>query len=107
LLSKMMVDDRVQVTGEEGLVGEVAFTGKHHWIQLGNFHGEEAAFPPKVLRDLKRQFSAGVQTVAVIPVLPHGVVQFGSRLSLMESMGFVYDVSCLMHQLGFIHGALQ
>ncbi|XP_027345137.1 transcription factor LHW-like isoform X2 [Abrus precatorius] len=47
-----------------------------------------------------------MQTVAVIPVLPHGVVQLGSFLPIMENLGFVNDVKNLILQLGCLPGAL-
>ncbi|XP_062082464.1 transcription factor LHW isoform X2 [Humulus lupulus] len=52
------------------------------------------------------QFSAGMQTVSVIPVPPHGVVQFGSSLAIMENIKFVNDVKSLILQLGSVRGAL-
>ncbi|XP_061342778.1 transcription factor LHW-like isoform X2 [Gastrolobium bilobum] len=47
-----------------------------------------------------------MQTIAVIPVLPHGVVQLGSFLPIMENMAFVSDVKSLILQLGCVPGAL-
>lgn len=52
------------------------------------------------------QFSAGIRTVAVIPVLGHGVVQLGSSLAIMENMAFLNDVKSLIDQLGCVSGAL-
>ncbi|KAJ8768224.1 hypothetical protein K2173_021164 [Erythroxylum novogranatense] len=103
LINKMMLNYQVNVVGE-GIVGRAAFTGKHYWIlankDIGNVH------PPEVLNELHHQFSAGMQTVAVIPVFPHGVVQLGSLLAITENMGFVNYVKSLILQLGCIPGAL-
>ncbi|KAL7154152.1 hypothetical protein ABFS83_04G216200 [Erythranthe nasuta] len=99
LVNKMMMDNQVNIVGE-GLVGRVAFTGNHQWIVSDNCFGE--AHPPEVLKEVCQQFSAGMQTVAVIPVLPHGVVQFGSFLTIRENMGFINDVISLLLQLGYL-----
>nr|KYP68668.1 putative basic helix-loop-helix protein At1g64625 family [Cajanus cajan] len=108
LLNKMMVNNSgggqsLCVAGE-GIVGRAAFTGNYQWILLNNFTRD--AYPPEVYPELHYQFSSGMQTVAVIPVLPHGVVQFGSFLPIMEDMGFVNDVKNLILQLGSVPGAL-
>ncbi|XP_075491629.1 transcription factor LHW-like isoform X4 [Primulina tabacum] len=103
LINKMMMDNQVNIVGE-GLVGRVAFTGNHQWILSENFRGE--AHPPEVLNEVCQQFSAGMKTVAVIPVLPHGVVQFGSYLTIGENLGFIHDVLTLVFQLGEVPGVL-
>ncbi|KAL3626955.1 hypothetical protein CASFOL_029168 [Castilleja foliolosa] len=99
LVNKMMMDNQVNIVGE-GLVGRVAFTGNHQWIQVENYYGD--AHPPEVQKEVSQQFAAGMQTVAVIPVLPHGVVQFGSFLAIMENIGFVNDATSLLLQLGYL-----
>ncbi|PIN10642.1 hypothetical protein CDL12_16763 [Handroanthus impetiginosus] len=104
LVNKMMMDNHVNIVGE-GLVGRVAFTGNHQWILSENYFRE--VHPPEVLKEVCQQFSAGMQTVAVIPVLPHGVVQFGSFLTMMENTGFVNDVTSLLLQLGYVSGLLS
>ncbi|KAL0389940.1 UNVERIFIED_CONTAM: Transcription factor LHW [Sesamum calycinum] len=86
------------------LVGRVAFTGNHQWILSENYYKE--AHPPEVLKEVNLQFSAGMQTIAVVPVLPHGVVQFGSYLKIMENMAFLNDVTSLVLQLGYVSGVL-
>ncbi|KNA09621.1 hypothetical protein SOVF_151900 [Spinacia oleracea] len=43
-----------------------------------------------------------LQTIAVIPIAPHGVVQLGSSLTIMETVGFVHDVRNFFLQLGCI-----
>ncbi|KAK4441331.1 Transcription factor LHW [Sesamum alatum] len=104
LVNEMMMDNHVKIVGE-GLVGRVAFTGNHQWILSENYCKE--AYPPEAQKEVYQQFSAGMQTVAVIPILPHGVIQFGSYLTIVENMGFVNDVLSLVHQLGYVPGVLQ
>ncbi|RZB75097.1 transcription factor LHW-like [Glycine soja] len=103
LINKMMVNNSVSIAGE-GIVGRAAFTGNYQWILLNNFTRD--AYPPEVYPELHYQFSAGMQTVAVIPVLPHGVVQLGSFSPIMEDIGFVNDVKNFILQLGCVPGAL-
>ncbi|KAJ1407475.1 hypothetical protein SESBI_24282 [Sesbania bispinosa] len=103
LINKMIVNNSVIVAGE-GIIGRAAFTGSHQWILLNNFTKD--AYPPEVYAEVHHQFSAGMQTVTVIPVLPHGVVQLGSFFPIMENIGFVNDVKSLILQLGCIPGAL-
>ncbi|KAK4482746.1 hypothetical protein RD792_009913 [Penstemon davidsonii] len=103
LVNKMMMDNYVNIVGE-GLVGRVAFTGNHQWILSDNYFEEPR--PPEVLKEMCQQFSAGMQTIAVIPVLPYGVVQFGSNKTITENVEFVNDVTSLILQLGYVPGVL-
>ncbi|GMP99132.1 hypothetical protein CsSME_00046737 [Camellia sinensis var. sinensis] len=103
LVNKMMLGNRVQVVGQ-GLVGRAAFTGNHMWILSENYTTE--THPPEVQNELWQQLSAGIKTVAIIPILTHGVVQLGSSLSIMENAAFVNDVKSLILQLGCVPGAL-
>nr|XP_033517263.1 transcription factor LHW isoform X2 [Nicotiana tomentosiformis] len=103
LVNKMMMDNQFNLVGE-GLIGRAAVTGNHHWI-LSKGQSKDA-HPPEVLKELSQQFSSGIQTISVIPLLPHGVVQFGSYLHIPENMGFVEDVRTLISQLGCVPGVL-
>ncbi|XP_028756774.1 transcription factor LHW [Neltuma alba] len=103
LINKMMVNNSVNVMGE-GIIGRAAFTGNHQWIHLNNF-GRDASLL-EVYNEVHLQFSAGMQTVAVIPVLPYGVVQLGSFSLIMENMGLVNEVKSFAIQLGRVPCAL-
>ncbi|KAL0741013.1 hypothetical protein Bca4012_082526 [Brassica carinata] len=103
LTNRMMLNNRIILVGE-GLVGRAAFTGHHQWLLANSFNRD--IHPPEVINEMLLQFSAGIQTVAVIPVVPHGVVQLGSSLPIMENLGFVNDVKGLILQLGCVPGAL-
>nr|GLL43234.1 transcription factor LHW [Ipomoea trifida] len=103
LVNKMMIENQFNVVGE-GLVGRAAVTGNHQWILSEGYCRE--AYPIEVLKELSQQFSAGMQTVAVIPVLPHGVVQLGSYKLITENVGVVNDVKMLICQLGCVPGVL-
>ncbi|CAN4120168.1 unnamed protein product [Withania somnifera] len=103
LVNKMMMESQINLVGE-GLVGRAAVTGSHQWFHLEGF--SRVVHPPEVLKELAEQFSAGIQTIAVVPVFPHGVVQFGSCLHIVEKMSFVEDVRILISQLGCVPGVL-
>nr|GMD61611.1 transcription factor LHW-like [Ipomoea batatas] len=103
LVNKMMIENQFNVVGE-GLVGRAAVTGNHQWILSEGYCRE--AYPIEVLKELSQQFSAGMQTIAVIPVLPHGVVQLGSYKLITENVGVVNDVKMLICQLGCVPGVL-
>ncbi|XP_019199318.1 PREDICTED: transcription factor LHW [Ipomoea nil] len=103
LVNKMMIENQFNVVGE-GLVGRAAVTGNHQWILSEGYCRE--THPIEVLKELSQQFSAGMQTVAVIPVLPHGVVQLGSYKLITENVGVVNDVKTLICQLGCVPGVL-
>ncbi|CAN4100791.1 unnamed protein product [Withania somnifera] len=103
LINKMMMDKQFNLVGK-GLIGGAVVTGNHQWILSKG--SSRDAHPPEVLKELCQQFSAGIQTISVIPALPHGVVQFGSHLHIMENMGFVEDVKTLISQLGCVPGVL-
>ncbi|CAO2826574.1 unnamed protein product [Amaranthus hypochondriacus] len=69
----------------EGIVGQVAATGKHRWV----FAGEQAmsSYSPLELCDgWQAQFAAGIKTIVVAAVVPHGVVQLGSLNKVNENM---------------------
>ncbi|KAK8641328.1 hypothetical protein V6N13_010740 [Hibiscus sabdariffa] len=103
LLINKMMNNRIVIVGQ-GLVGRAAFTGNHQWINANNFAID--AQPPEVLNEVHLQFTAGMQTVVVIPVFPHGVLQLGSSTTIMENLGFLNDVKSLILCLGSIPGAL-
>ncbi|XP_042475074.1 transcription factor LHW-like isoform X2 [Macadamia integrifolia] len=102
-LIKMMINNQVHVFGQ-GMVGRAAFTGSHLWILQENRRGE--GHPPEVMTEVNHQFSAGMQAVAVIPVLPHGVVQLASTLAIKENICIVNNVKNLFAKLGRVPGAL-
>ncbi|XP_054815550.1 transcription factor LHW-like isoform X1 [Prosopis cineraria] len=104
LINKMMANNSVNVMGE-GIIGRAAFTGNHQWIHLNNFRRE--TYPLEVCNEVHLQFLAGMKTVAVIPVLPYGVVQLGSFLPITENMGLVNEVKSFTMQFGFVTDALS
>uniref|UniRef100_A0A0E0CAQ6 BHLH domain-containing protein n=1 Tax=Oryza meridionalis TaxID=40149 RepID=A0A0E0CAQ6_9ORYZ len=96
LVHKAMAQ-QVHVVGE-GVIGQAALTGLHRWIVHDIV--DECEEEDEVLLEMKGQFCAGIQTIAVIPVLPRGVIQLGSTKMVMEEAAFIDHVRSLFQQLG-------
>ncbi|KAM0939763.1 putative transcription factor bHLH family [Dioscorea sansibarensis] len=98
-LFKNMMVSQVHVVGE-GVVGRAVLTGHHQWI-LRDMLGVSLS---DISAEMMAQFFAGIQTIAIIPVLPFGVVQLGSTQMVIENIGFINHVRCLFAQLGSVSG---
>ncbi|XP_042017186.1 transcription factor EMB1444-like isoform X2 [Salvia splendens] len=72
----------------EGVVGYVAVSGKHSWI-FSDQHVVDSSFSSEYYGAWQTQFSAGIKTIAVVPVIPHGVVQLGSLHKIAEDLKLV------------------
>ncbi|XP_017414885.1 transcription factor EMB1444 isoform X2 [Vigna angularis] len=78
----------------EGIVGQVAVTGKHRWIYEDN--QVTSSGPSLEIADgWQSQFSAGIRTIVVIAVVPIGVVQLGSLNKVAEDMGVITCIRSL------------
>ncbi|CAI5478470.1 unnamed protein product [Closterium sp. Yama58-4] len=104
----------------EGVVGRVAFSGKHQWIFAPRSQGvagmdSRQGFPSmkgyggctgvdKYPSGWDDQFAAGVKTIAVIAV-PEGVLQLGSSRSMPEDLKFVSHIRSLFAALQTVPGA--
>ncbi|XP_011627129.1 transcription factor LHW isoform X2 [Amborella trichopoda] len=100
--------DQIHVIGE-GFVGHVALAGKHQWIfRTGGNSMGPADFKSvsEVASGWKEQFLVGIQTIAVISVSPHGVVQLGSTQMIAENLELVSHVRSVFIRLGRVPGAL-
>ncbi|AQK39367.1 Putative HLH DNA-binding domain superfamily protein [Zea mays] len=87
---------QIHVVGE-GTIGRAAFTGNHQWIvhDPANDHN----LRPEVSAEMNHQFAAGIQTIAIIPVLPRGVLQLGATSVVMENTNLVLQYKNLCSQL--------
>ncbi|XP_020572829.1 transcription factor LHW-like isoform X2 [Phalaenopsis equestris] len=72
------------------MVGQAASIGNHKWILRDVAIGREPIYSHS--SELRNQFLSGIQTIVIIPLLPHGVVQFGSILRVMENNLFINHV---------------
>ncbi|OEL35659.1 Transcription factor LHW [Dichanthelium oligosanthes] len=95
LVNKVMASE-VHVVGQ-GTVGRAAFSGNHQWIVHGTANGH--GLSSEVAAEMSNQFRIGIQTIAIIPVLPRGVLQLGSTALVMENTNFVMFAKKLCSQL--------
>jgi len=95
LVNKVMASE-VHVVGQ-GTVGRAAFSGNHQWIVHGTANGH--GLSSEVAAEMNSQFRVGIQTIAIIPVLPRGVLQLGSTNLVMENTNFVMFAKKLCSQL--------
>ncbi|XP_057790402.1 LOW QUALITY PROTEIN: transcription factor EMB1444-like [Salvia miltiorrhiza] len=75
----------------EGVVGHVAVSGKHSWI-FSDQHVVDSSFSSEYYGAWQTQFSAGIKTIAVVAVIPHGVVQLGSLHKIAEDVKLVDNI---------------
>ncbi|XP_041007406.1 transcription factor bHLH155 isoform X2 [Juglans microcarpa x Juglans regia] len=75
----------------EGIVGQVAVTGKHQWI-FADKHLMSSRLLFEYCDGWQTQFSAGIRTIVVVAVGPHGVVQLGSLNKVTEDMKLVNHI---------------
>ncbi|KAF5471629.1 hypothetical protein F2P56_008407 [Juglans regia] len=75
----------------DGAVGEVAYTGSHCWVLFENDFASECSskLVPEYPEEWLLQFAAGVKTIVLVPVLPHGVVQLGSLEWVAEDLALI------------------
>nr|WCO08294.1 hypothetical protein [Suaeda aralocaspica] len=81
----------------EGIVGQVAVTGKHRWI----FSGEpmNSCSSLELCDGWQAQFAAGIKTIVVAAVVPHGVVQLGSLNKVNENLQLLTHIRYLFSSL--------
>lgn len=72
----------------EGIVGQVAVTDKHMW-RYGDQLANDSGLSFEDYDGWKAQFAAGIKTIAIVSVVPHGVVQIGSLINIPEDLKMV------------------
>ncbi|GAB2298340.1 hypothetical protein Dimus_032408 [Dionaea muscipula] len=75
----------------EGIVGQVAVTGKHQWISVED-QALDSCYSSESGDGWQAQFLAGVKTIVVVAVVPHGVVLLGSMNKVNEDMQLVIHI---------------
>ncbi|XP_050204938.1 transcription factor bHLH155 [Mercurialis annua] len=75
----------------EGIVGQVAITGKHRWI-IADKHVTNSISSFEFSDGWQSQFSAGIRTIVVVAVVPYGVVQLASLNNVAEDMKLVTHI---------------
>eukprot|EP00252_Welwitschia_mirabilis_P005517 TRINITY_DN15995_c0_g1_i3.p1 TRINITY_DN15995_c0_g1~~TRINITY_DN15995_c0_g1_i3.p1 ORF type:complete len:1015 (-),score=158.32 TRINITY_DN15995_c0_g1_i3:575-3619(-) len=98
----------------EGIIGNVAFTGKHQWIFQESYTTEAASFAAlngcsnaEYPRSWRIQFAAGIKTIAVVAAAPYGVIQLGSRQTIAENLELVLHIKALFGNLQRVVGSLS
>ncbi|XP_024974035.1 transcription factor LHW-like isoform X2 [Cynara cardunculus var. scolymus] len=86
----------------DGVIGDVAYTGNCRWVFADSRSSEEfnTASIPEHADEWLFQFAAGVKTILLVPVIPHGVLQLGSLEDLPEDaqMANYIREECIAHQ---------
>ncbi|KAK4396203.1 Transcription factor LHW [Sesamum angolense] len=75
----------------KGVVGEAAFTGNTRWIYADNVATDvfNSVLAPEYPDEWLLQFAAGIKTILLLPVIPHGVLQLGSMEMVAEDPALV------------------
>ncbi|KAF5738916.1 Basic helix-loop-helix DNA-binding superfamily protein isoform 3 [Tripterygium wilfordii] len=75
----------------EGIVGQVAVSGKYQWIFADKIvSSSRSSF--EFSDGWQSQFSAGIKTIVVVAVVPYGVVQLGSLNTVFEDVKLVVHI---------------
>ncbi|KAF9605622.1 hypothetical protein IFM89_017965 [Coptis chinensis] len=82
----------------EGIIGQVAVTGKHQWI-FADKPTSRCWSSSEYCDGWQTQFSAGIKTIAVVAVVPHGVVQLGSLHTVAEDIKLVTRIKDVFYSL--------
>ncbi|XVF71973.1 hypothetical protein PTKIN_Ptkin12aG0083600 [Pterospermum kingtungense] len=75
----------------EGIVGKVAVSGKYQWI-FADKHANSSCSLFDSYDGWQSQFAAGIRTILVAAVVPHGVVQLGSLNKVVEDEKLVSHI---------------
>ncbi|CAK8541726.1 unnamed protein product [Lathyrus sativus] len=86
----------------EGVVGKLALAKEHCWVSSEDiFTGKfDTSLLPECPDEWLLQFASGIKTIVLVPVLPQGVLQFGSFKVVAEDREFVTNIKEKFH---FIH----
>ncbi|XP_022953791.1 transcription factor bHLH155-like isoform X1 [Cucurbita moschata] len=76
----------------EGIVGQVAVTGKHQWITAADEQIPNISSTLEYCDGWQTQFLAGIKTIVVVAVVPHGVLQLGSLDKVTEDVNVVAHI---------------
>ncbi|KAF8035704.1 hypothetical protein BT93_C1667 [Corymbia citriodora subsp. variegata] len=87
----------------EGIVGEVGWTQSHCWVSPDDVLASNCkSETPFIIPDeWLPQISAGVKTILVLPLLPHGVLQLGSHEKVPEIKEAVNHIKVMFSSIGY------
>ncbi|KAF8035708.1 hypothetical protein BT93_C1667 [Corymbia citriodora subsp. variegata] len=87
----------------ETIVGEVGWTQSHCWVSPDDVLASNCkSETPFIIPDeWLPQISAGVKTILVLPLLPHGVLQLGSHEKVPEIKEAVNHIKVMFSSIGY------
>lgn len=85
---------QLQYTWDEEVIGKVVRTEKHCWVSGEDILTGKAdsRLFSECPEEWLLQFTSGIKTIVLIPVLPHGVLQLGSLEIVPEDLEFISHV---------------
>ncbi|CAL0302682.1 unnamed protein product [Lupinus luteus] len=101
LMSEM---SRLKYSFGEGVVGKIALSGDHCWVfcedhLTSNFGTSLISECPD---EWLLQFAHGIKTIVLVPVLPQGVLQFGSFEAIVEDLRFITNAKENFHSFHYL-----
>ncbi|KAL5057938.1 hypothetical protein RYX36_029542 [Vicia faba] len=83
----------------EGVIGKLALAKEHFWVSSDDiFAGKfDTSLLPECPDEWLLQFASGIKTIVLVPVLPQGVLQFGSFKAVAEDREFVANIKEKFH----------
>lgn len=98
----------------EGVIGHAALTGMPRWVFQENclhkvlsFGSQNGCSDIEYPAGWKNQFAAGIKTIAVIASSPYGVVQLGSKQTILQNLELVSHIEVLFRNLHNAVGAFS
>ncbi|KAK7339705.1 hypothetical protein VNO77_20386 [Canavalia gladiata] len=85
----------------EGVVGKIALARDHCWVSCEDILTSkfESDLIPECPDEWLLQFASGIKTIVLVPVLPLGVLQFGSFEAVAEDLDFVTNIKEKFHSI--------
>ncbi|TKY65981.1 dimerization protein [Spatholobus suberectus] len=83
----------------EGVVGKIALARNHCWLSCEDILTSkcDTDLIPECPDEWLLQFACGIKTIVLVPVLPLGVLQFGSFEAVAEDLEFVTNIKEKFH----------
>ncbi|KAJ4979121.1 hypothetical protein NE237_009901 [Protea cynaroides] len=87
----------------EGVVGKVASTAKYCWVFADTVcAGVNSELIPGYPHEWLVQFAAGIKTILLVPVVPHGVLQLGSLEMVHEDPALVTNIKDMFNTFQYV-----
>ncbi|RDY11125.1 Transcription factor bHLH155, partial [Mucuna pruriens] len=85
----------------EGVVGKIALARDHCWVSCEDILTSkfDTDLIPECPDEWLLQFACGIKTIVLVPILPLGVLQFGSFEAVIEDLEFVTNIKEKFHSI--------